>query len=105
MRLHRYGLWHLRVICTFEYTSVVLWRIARVRRSLNLYPLLPLPLTISFLSHPLHSIPLCTPPIINLPLQELTTPLHWATCNGHLESVRLLLDRGADKEAKDMVRG
>ncbi|MCG8340467.1 MAG: ankyrin repeat domain-containing protein [Cytophagales bacterium] len=28
------------------------------------------------------------------------TPLHWAAFNGHLEVVRLLIDKGADKEAK-----
>ena len=39
-----------------------------------------------------------------LPLQDSRTALHNAALNGHLESVRLLLDRGADKEAKDNVR-
>jgi ankyrin repeat protein len=28
------------------------------------------------------------------------TPLHWAAREGHLEVVRLLLERGADKEAR-----
>ena len=39
------------------------------------------------------------------PLQDGRTPLHCAAQNGQSESVRLLLDRGADKEAKDEVRG
>ena len=29
------------------------------------------------------------------------TPLHWAAANGHLETARLLVDRGAAVEAKD----
>jgi hypothetical protein len=32
------------------------------------------------------------------------TPLHRAACFGHTECVRLLLEHGADKEAKDNVR-
>ena len=32
------------------------------------------------------------------------TPLHFAALNGRLECARLLLERGADKEAKDWVR-
>ena len=32
------------------------------------------------------------------------TPLHCAASNGHVESVRLLLDRGADKGALNSVR-
>ena len=39
------------------------------------------------------------------PLQDGGTPLHWAARNDHLESVRLLIDRGADKDAKNNVRG
>ena len=39
-----------------------------------------------------------------LHLQDDRTPLHLAASNDHLESVRLLLDRGADKEAKLKVR-
>ena len=33
------------------------------------------------------------------------TPLHMSAYNGHIDSVRLLLDRGADKGSKDAVRG
>ena len=40
-----------------------------------------------------------------LPLQGGYTLLHWAVMKGHLETARLLLDRGAYKEAKDGVRG
>ena len=40
-----------------------------------------------------------------LPLQCGSTPLHYAAYYGHLESVRLLLARGADMEGKDLVRG
>ena len=36
--------------------------------------------------------------------QSLNTPLHYAARNGKLEVVTLLLDRGAEKEAKDEVR-
>ena len=50
---------------------------------------------------PAASAPL--PPL--LPLKDGYTPLHLAAMEGHLESVRLLLDRGADKEAKTKVRG
>ena len=32
------------------------------------------------------------------------TPLHKAALNGHLECARLLLERGADKDANDTVR-
>jgi len=32
------------------------------------------------------------------------TPLHWAAYYGRLDVVRLLLERGADKEAKNNVR-
>jgi hypothetical protein len=32
------------------------------------------------------------------------TPLHYAASNGQLECARLLLERGADKEAKEDVR-
>ena len=38
------------------------------------------------------------------PLQDGFTPLLYAVANGHLDIVRLLLDRGTDKEAKDYVR-
>jgi len=33
--------------------------------------------------------------------QFCTTPLQWASYNGALEVVRLLLEQGADVEAKD----
>ena len=36
--------------------------------------------------------------------QNGATPLHTAAFSGHLECVRLLLERGADKEAKTKVR-
>ena len=45
---------------------------------------------------------LSSPP---LPLQHGVTPLHEAAFHDQLEFVRLLLDRGADKEVKDEVRG
>ena len=32
------------------------------------------------------------------------TALHWAAYRGHLPALQLLLDRGADIEAKDRVR-
>ena len=35
--------------------------------------------------------------------QDGLTPLHYAP-NGHQECVRLLLERGADKDAKDNVQ-
>ena len=38
-------------------------------------------------------------------MQSGSTLLMWAAQEGQLEIVRLLLDRGADKEAKDGVRG
>ena len=45
-------------------------------------------------------------PLLLLPvsLQDGCTPLHCAAMYGHLESVRLLVDRGADKGAKSNVR-
>ena len=49
----------------------------------------------------MHPCP-CTLPT---PLQDGFTPLNNAAFKGHLEIVRLLLDRGADKEARDKVRG
>ena len=36
--------------------------------------------------------------------QKGWTPLHYAALYGHLVVVRLLLERGADKEAKSNVR-
>ena len=44
-------------------------------------------------------LPLAPP----LPLQNGVTPLHYASMIGHLETVRLLLDRGTNKEAKDSL--
>jgi ankyrin repeat protein len=35
--------------------------------------------------------------------QEGMTPLHWSAQQGHNDCVSLLLDKGADKEAKDDV--
>ena len=40
-----------------------------------------------------------------LTLQDGLTPLHTAAIHGHVETVRLLLDRGADTGAKEKVRG
>jgi ankyrin repeat protein len=39
-----------------------------------------------------------------LNFQHRWTPLIWATNNGHVECVRLLLENRADKDAKDEVR-
>ena len=36
--------------------------------------------------------------------QDGDTPLHAAAYNGHMEVVRVLLDAGVDKEAKNQVR-
>ena len=36
--------------------------------------------------------------------QDGKTPLHFAASNGHESTVRLLLDRGASKEAETIVR-
>ena len=44
-------------------------------------------------------------PYTPLPLQDGDTPLHYAADSDHVETVRLLLDSGADKEAKTIVRG
>jgi len=38
-------------------------------------------------------------------LQDGRTPLLWAASKGHLEVVSLLLERGADKEARDTMDG
>ncbi len=35
--------------------------------------------------------------------QDGWTPLHGASYGGHIEVVRLLLDRGADVQAQEMV--
>ena len=41
---------------------------------------------------------------IHRPLLQLDrTPLHWACAKGHLAIVELLIDAGADLEAKDKV--
>ena len=40
---------------------------------------------------------------ISTPLQHGRTPLHLAAFKGQLQTVRLLLDMGAAKEAKDEV--
>lgn len=37
-------------------------------------------------------------------LQLDRTPLHWACAKGHLPIVELLVEMGADLEAKDKVR-
>ena len=54
-----------------------------------------------------HPSPLTYPCILHIPLtiQENYTSLHRAAIYGQSECVRLLLDRGADKDAKDDVRG
>jgi hypothetical protein len=36
--------------------------------------------------------------------QDGFTPLHWPAQSGYLECVRLLMERGADKDAKSNVR-
>eukprot|EP00961_Rhodomonas_salina_P212384 2867759-Rhodomonas_salina.1 len=33
------------------------------------------------------------------------TPLHWAVCSGKVDAMKALVEAGADKEAKDKVRG
>ena len=49
-------------------------------------------------------IPLCLGPPLCCAFQNGITPLLNAIFNGRLECVRLLLDRGADKEAAGQVR-
>lgn len=39
----------------------------------------------------------------NFVFQLDRTPLHWACAKGHLQIVELLVDMGADLEAKDKV--
>ena len=60
----------------------------------------PYPSSLSFRGHVLSIAP--PVPIF---LQDVRTPLQWAAMHGHLESVRLLLDRGANTDAKGKVRG
>ena len=53
---------------------------------------------------PSHSTYRLPPPPFGVIFQNGGTPLHYAADNGHESTVRLLLDRGADKEAKHKVR-
>ena len=43
--------------------------------------------------------------LVYLAFSPKPSPLHWAAANCNAEAVRLLLDRGVDKEAKNFVRG
>ena len=36
-------------------------------------------------------------------LQDHQTPLHWAAMRGHTDVVKLLIEKGADVNAKDKV--
>lgn len=40
--------------------------------------------------------PNTTPTLLNTQNASGNTPLHWASLNGHLEAVKLLIDAGAD---------
>ena len=55
------------------------------------------------LPQPLLQSPLPHTP--STPLQDGNTPLHCAAVKDQVESIRLLLDRGANTEAKDKVLG
>ena len=36
-------------------------------------------------------------------VERAKTPLMWASCNGHMECVKILLDRGAQVNMQDEV--